>query len=203
MTSSILHPIKIMVNDATPRSILLIRAQDGPAITISSLLLSCVKDVPVIITAAHAKLILTLQLIVVFIAQEVLTAQDNLHGKLSNSEGVRASTNNFNDSKISLYLCKDCGIFCEGEWRQHDDANDNGIVTRQDISLLLTSTQMNGLVGRNGGINGLTVNHTGVNGFTGLIGQTYLNGLIGPVGQICSVDQTRLLSLIDPMGIVG
>ncbi len=125
---------------ATHASLLLLYVRDNPANMTAmhaSVLLPYFCNDPAILTATHAKLILTLQLIVVF-TQGVLIAQDNFHGTLSNSEGVRASTNNFKVSKISLHFRKDCGIFCEGEWRHHDNKNGNGIVARQNISLLLT-----------------------------------------------------------------
>jgi hypothetical protein len=99
-------------------SLLLFYVHDNPAIMTAmhaSLLLPYVWDDPAIMTATHAKLILTRQLIVVF-TQGVLTVQHNFHGTLSNSEGVCASTNNFNVSKTSLHFCQDFGIFCEGEW---------------------------------------------------------------------------------------
>ena len=32
------------------------------------------------------------------------------------SEGARASPTNFNYSKISFHFCKDCRLFCDGEW---------------------------------------------------------------------------------------
>jgi hypothetical protein len=92
------------------QNLLLFFVQNDPAITISSLLLPFCQNDPAIMTANNAKLILTLQLTVVF-TQGALIAQDNFYGTLSNSEGVRASTNNFNDSKISLYFREDCGIF--------------------------------------------------------------------------------------------
>jgi hypothetical protein len=67
------------------------------------------------------------------------------------------------------------------------------------------------LVGHNGGFNGLvgcdglikTTDHTSADGHTGLIGQTCLDGLIGPVGQISHVEQTCLISLVGPMNIFG
>jgi hypothetical protein len=107
------------------RNLLLLHVHDNPAIITvmhASLLLPYICNDPAIITATHAKLILRLQLIVVF-TQGVLTAQHNFHGTLSNSEGVCAPTNNFNDSKICLHFHEDCGTFFEGELEVKDDGN--------------------------------------------------------------------------------
>ena len=40
------------------------------------------------------------------------------------SEGARASSTEFNYSKISFHFCKGCRIFCEGEWEW--EVKDNG-----------------------------------------------------------------------------
>jgi hypothetical protein len=111
------HDDPAIMTALNTQNLLLLFVQNNPAITISSLLLPFCQNDPAIMTANHAKLILTLQLIVVF-TQGALIAQDNFYGTFSNSEGVCASTNNFNDSKISLHFCKDCRIFCEGEWER-------------------------------------------------------------------------------------
>jgi hypothetical protein len=54
-------------------------------------------------------------------------------------------------SKIPLHFSNKYGIFCEGEWRQHDDANDNDIVARLHTCLIgkIGLVGNNGLVGRN------------------------------------------------------
>jgi hypothetical protein len=122
-------------------SLLLLYVLIDPAIMIATrtnLLLPYVWDDPAIMTTTHAKLILTLQLIVVF-TQGVLTAEHNYHGTLSNSEGVCASIRNFNDTKISLHFCKDCGIFCKGEWEVK--GNDNAIIKQQSVYISVLSKE--------------------------------------------------------------
>jgi hypothetical protein len=111
------------------------------------------------------------------------------------SEGVHTTPHNFNDSNISLHFHNDFGIFCEGQRRQ-------GIVERQHISLLLPSTQMDGLVGHYGGSNG-GVGHAGINSLFGFIDHNSLigfslNGLISPNDIVDS----GINSLIDQISLV-
>jgi hypothetical protein len=49
---------------------------------------------------------------------------------LSRSEGARASPTKSNYSKISFHFCKDCRIFCEGEW-EWDVKDDGDAVIKQ------------------------------------------------------------------------
>ncbi len=117
-----IHDDPAIMTALNAQNLLLFFVQNNPVITISSLLMPLCQDNSAIMTSTHVKLIVTRQLIVVF-TQEILTAQHNFRGTLSNSEGVCASTNDFNDFKTSLHFCQDCGIFCEGEWEVKDDGN--------------------------------------------------------------------------------
>jgi hypothetical protein len=73
------------------------------------------------------------------------------------SEGAQATPNKFQNlivgyhSKVSFHFGNDFAIFFEREWRQHVNTNDGGIVARPHIAflLLLTLTQMDGLVSHN------------------------------------------------------
>jgi hypothetical protein len=180
------------------QNLLLFFVQNDPPIMISSLLLPFCQKNPAIMTANHAKLILTLQLIVVFI-QGALIAQDNFYGTLSNSEGVRASTNNFNESKISLHFRKDCGIFCEGEWEQ--------IIKRDGIAIIHANNRNNSQLLVFGLI--MAFSHNKLIELIGLLG---LIRFVGHIGHSCLVDifdaigfvrQTSLVGLIGNISFIG
>ncbi len=50
------------------------------------------------------------------------------------SEGVQASPTKLNHSKTSFHFCKDCRIFCEGEWEWKVKDNGKAVVKRQSAN---------------------------------------------------------------------
>jgi hypothetical protein len=98
------------------------------------------------------------------------------------------------NSKISPHFCKDCRIFCEGEWEQSQqltqifDNDSNAAISQQLVGL--GQTGLVGLVGHIGFVdrNG-SVNRNGIAGFIGL-------GLIGFISF-------GLISLVSGFGVVG
>jgi len=50
------------------------------------------------------------------------------------SEGARASSTKFNYSEISFRFCKDCRIFCEGEWEWDVKDDVKAVVKRQSAN---------------------------------------------------------------------
>jgi hypothetical protein len=165
-TLSILHPVTMMANNATSRSLFLLCVKDNSKIKALSLLLFDIKGVPAIMTATHANPML--QLIIVSIwwvpkkfivalhskgaqsAPSILFDESCKQGlivdliSIKYSERAQASQTNFNDSKIFLHFRKDCWIFCEEELEQiiKNDTKttinvDNGIKNKSGLSAIL------------------------------------------------------------------
>jgi hypothetical protein len=99
-------------------------------------------------------------------------------------------------SKTFLYLCKDCSIFCEGEWEQQRQLNKhNGLVGFSLIghSGLARITGFDGLIG--------LVNLFGLNVLIGLVDFISCNGLTGLIGLIGLITGlVGLVALIDCIG---
>jgi hypothetical protein len=131
--------------------------------------------------------------------QGALIAQDNFYGTLSNSERVSASTNNFNDSKISLHFRKDCRIYCEGEWEQ---------IIKKDGIAIINANNRNNLQSSVFGL----IMAFGHNKLIELIGFFSLIGFVGRIGRSCLVDifhaigfvgQTSLIGLVGNIGFIS
>mgnify|MGYP000883397652 CR=1 FL=1 len=98
-------------------------------------------------------------------------------------------------SKISFHFCKDCRIFCEGEWEEqsqqskYDLVDHYGVIGRADLIDLIKFVSYNGLINCNG-----LVDFIGVVIFFGL------DRLIGLAGLI---DDIRLIGPSGHNGLVG
>jgi hypothetical protein len=136
------------------------------------------------------------------------------HIDKSNHEGAWAQATSFQTSKLiviysktSLHFCKDCRIFCEGEWEQQRQLNRHtnlvGVGLIVHISLV-GCTEFIGLDGLIGciGCNDLIgiVSLVGLVGIVGLIG---CNGLVGLIGLVDLIDHIGCNGFVGHIGLVG
>jgi len=141
----------------------------------------------------------------------------------SNHEGAWAQATSFQTSKLidiyskrSLHFCKDCGIFCEGEWEQqrHLDGHTGlvdfigvvglvGLVGFICIVNFIGVIGVVGIVGVNGfvvGIIGLVMDLIGRNGLIGCIG---CNGNIGRKIIFGGIIKLLKFGIAGQVGLVG
>jgi hypothetical protein len=129
-TTSILHPVKMTVNNATSPSLFLLCVKDNSEIIAPSLFLLCVKDNSETMAPSLFLLlikdnseILVSSLLLRYNHDDpaimtALNAQNLLLFFIQKDPASQASKLIVKYSKTSLYFRKDCGIFCEGERKQ-------------------------------------------------------------------------------------
>jgi hypothetical protein len=177
-------------------SLFLLRDEDNLETMASSLLLFCVKDAPAIMMVTHADY--SLQLIV----EPLFTgAKQVASATIPNGSSMLIVTY-VKKIKTSLHFCKNCGMFCEGEWEQKRHFNGHtgiigisfngvsGVISQISLSLLIgLCIGLNGHIRRN-----CLIDHMGLAGHTDIASASIIS-LVG-----CIVNHNGLIGLISLIG---